>query len=303
MDNIGRHIVAQQNNEHCIRELSAQRQIYSEAKLLFYLQIIIAVPIPIAISFIQVFSSDAAKLSWLFAFYSIVASILEIFIEAEINKKKQTAATIQEQFDCDVLYIPWNKVLVKEKAKPEVVFKSSNKFQSKSNLDRLYNWYSPLLEKVGTNAATLIAQRTNCTYDFSLRKKFNYIILSLALCTLAVTIWATLAIGFSMQTFFSNIALPMLPITLVVIKQIRSNNESLTNLEELREIIESYLENIVHQPNIPVDVIRQVQDKIYCNRTTSPLMPDALYSWLWSELEEAMAFSTQTKIDELRIKP
>ena len=299
MDNIGRHIVIEQNHEQHIRELSAQRQIYSEAKLLFYFQLIIAVPIPILISFIQAFNVGAAKISWLFAFYSIVASIMEIYIELEINKRKRIAATIQEQFDCNVLYIPWNKVLIKELVKPEVVFKKSKKFKVKNDLNRLYNWYSPLLETVKTNAATLIAQRANCTYDFSLRKKFSIIILCLALCTLTATIWATLMIGLTMQSFFSNIALPMLPITLVVIKQLRSNKESLDNLEELRASIESYLESIIHEPNVPVNVIRQIQDRIYCNRTTSPLMPDALYSKLWSELEEVMSFSAQEKINQL----
>src|SRR4051812_28663575 len=123
MNKIGRHIIVEQNKDQHISELSAQRQIYTEAKLLFYLQLVIAVPIPIVISFVQVFDKNAAKLGWLFAFYSVVASILEIYIEAEINRKKQLAATIQEQFDCSVLVIPWNKVLVKEKVMPEIIFK------------------------------------------------------------------------------------------------------------------------------------------------------------------------------------
>lgn len=301
MDNTGQHIVDAQNQPLHFEELCAQRQLYTNAKNYFYFQLVIAVPIPIGIAVAQMFiSTNNHTFSWIFALYGVIASLSEIFFEGIISSLKKTAATVQEQFDVAVLIIDWNAVLIKEKVSPEIIHEYYTKHLKRNDdTNRLYNWYSTKVQSVSTNAATLLCQRTNCTYDFSIRKKFIYLIAGIGFFTLLVILCAANAIGITLPVFFTNVALPILPLTLILIKQFKLNDESIKNLAELQEIIENRLANLGPNEFVPTIVIRQIQDKIFCNRITSPLMPNNLYSILWSKLEIQMDFAIETKINEL----
>jgi hypothetical protein len=303
MDNCGQHIIDTQNEPLHFQELCAQKQIYTDAKSYFYLQLIVAVPIPILIAVLQLFiDKDNQTFNWIFALYGVTGSISELFIESAITKLKKTAATIQEQFDTAVLLISWNNILIQEKVMPETIHKYYIKhLRTHNDYDRLYNWYSLKIQPVRSNAATLICQRTNCTYDFSIRKKFIYIIGGIAIITLGFILIAANAIGINLPVFFTNIALPVLPVTLIIIKQYKLNNESIQNLIDLKELIEHELFVLNIDTNVSPTIIRQIQDKIFSNRTNSPLMPNRLYNKLWSKLEKEMNFAVETKVAELEV--
>lgn len=301
MDSVGQHIVDTQNQQLHLKELCAQKQIYSDAKRYFYLQLIIAVPIPILIAVSQLFiDRDNHTFNWIFALYGVTASIAEIVIENYITKLKRIAATIQEQFDTAVLLIAWNNVLIKEREMPEIIHKYYAKhLKISDNIDRLYNWYSLKIRSIHSNAATLICQRTNCTYDFSIRQKFIFIIGAIGIITLITIVIAANAIGINVPIFFTNIALPILPVTLIIIKQYNLNAESIQNLVDLKELIEQELHDLNSETNVSPNIIRQIQDKIFTNRTNSPLMPNQLYDRLWGKLENEMNFAVETIISEL----
>jgi len=301
MDNFGQHIIDTQNEPLHFQELCAQKQIYTDAKSYFYLQLIVAVPIPILIAVLQLFiDKDNQTFNWIFALYGVTGSIGEVFIESAITKLKKTAATIQEQFDTAVLLISWNNILIQEKVMPETIHKYYTKhLRTHDDYDRLYNWYSLKIQPVRSNAATLICQRTNCTYDFSIRKKFIFIIGGIAIITLGFILIAANAIGINLPVFFTNIALPVLPVTLIIIKQYKLNNESIQNLIDLKELIEHELFVLNIDTNVSPTIIRQIQDKIFSNRTNSPLMPNRLYNKLWSKLETEMNFAVEIKVAEL----
>ena len=94
-------------------------------------------------------------------------------------KLKKLAASIQEKFDTNVLLIDWNKTLLPSKPDDGLILRYYNKYIKKNKLDKLYGWYSNEVLPVKTNIATLLCQRTNCSYDFTLRKRYtNTILLS-----------------------------------------------------------------------------------------------------------------------------
>jgi hypothetical protein len=95
------------------------------------------------------------------------------------------------------------------------------------------------------------------------------------------------------------VILPSIPIFNFTYKEFNTNLESVDNLQKLREIIEQNLNSISINSSVDVEELRRIQDRIYQNRILSPLIPDFIYSFLWSELEDQMNYSVKTKIEEI----
>lgn len=300
MNESGKHIIQEQDSEASLRYLAAQKQLYINGKSTFALQVIIAVPIPIIISIVTpLLSKHEQGIIWIFVLYSIIATFLEFLCEDRSMKLKKLAASIQEKFDTTVLMIDWNKTLLPNKPEDGLIHRYYNKFLKKHKVDELYGWYSNEVQPVNTNIATLLCQRTNCSYDFTLRKRYTNTILILAAFTFFILLLVAGQYGITIPTFISNVVFPSLPIFVLAYKQISSNKEAIDNLKELKDLIENELEKIKINDTIDGLLIRQIQDKIYLKRINSPLLPEWAYNLLRRNLEDEMNFSVKEKVKEL----
>ncbi len=142
-------------------------------------------------------------------------------------------------------------------------------------------------------------QRTNCGYDFTLRKRYTNTILLLAASTFLILLVVAGQYELTVPTFVSNVLFPSLPVFVLAYKQITSNKEAIENLKELKELIENELESLKINDNIDTGLIRQIQDKIYLKRINSPLLPEWAYKFLRQNLEDEMHFSVKEKVKEL----
>jgi hypothetical protein len=301
MNKIGEHIIQEQNSDNSITFLAAQREIYKKGKKIYIFQVVIAVPIPILISLISPFiKNDEYNVLWLLALYTILATFIELFCEGKTSKLKNLAASIQEKFDTNVLYINWNKMLIPQKPDHELIFRYYNKYIKRNTLDDLYGWYSNEILAVDTNIATLLCQRTSCNYDFALRERYSKNMLLLACFTFLFLFILAGHFEITISQFILNVLLPLLPVLVLVSKQISSNKEAIENLKELKELIEDKLAIVKIGDAIDNHLLRQIQDKIYLHRINSPLLPECLYNMMRRESEGAMNFSIEQKINELK---
>ncbi|TEB09083.1 S-4TM family putative pore-forming effector [Pelotomaculum propionicicum] len=121
-------IAIRQNEEKSIRLLVAQRQLYSTAKFIRGVRILIAILIaalgPLLVNY-QEIKPYLALLAWWVVIDQHLLSTWEI-------KTIETAAAIQEEFDIYVLGIP-EKARI-GKIAPEVVFQANEKFRGKPEL-------------------------------------------------------------------------------------------------------------------------------------------------------------------------
>ena len=234
-------------------------------------------------------------------FYSLqyIATFLELFLESNTCQLKKLAASIQETFDCSVLLINWNTTLIPKKPDLEIIFRYYKKYLKRNNADNLYGWYSNKVEIVKTNIATLICQRTNCNYDFSLRTRYSNSVLILAILTFTILLIICGFFEVTLTSFITSVLFPSLPVFALAFKQITSNKEAIKNLTELQYLIENELGKIKINDSIDDHLIRQIQDKIYLKRINSPLLPEWTYNFLRLRLEEEMHFSVEEKISEL----
>jgi len=219
MTEFGKHLLQEQDTERSIRCLAAQKQLYISGKSTFAFQVLIAVPLPIAISILTPILSKADQdVIWIFVLYSVTATFLELFCEDKAMKLKKLAASVQEKFDTMVLLIDWNKTLLPRKPDDGMILRYYNKFVKRHKLEDLYGWYSDEVQPVKTNVATLLCQRTNSSYDFTLRKRYAATILLLAVFTFFMLLIIAVQYAITIPTFILSVLFPSLLVLLLVYK-------------------------------------------------------------------------------------
>src|SRR5690606_36628514 len=108
-------------------------------------------------------------------------------------------------------------------------------------VDKVTNWYSLAVKKVDTNVASLLCQRTNITYDFSVRKRYKYLIYVISAITFIILLFIAVIDDLTLKGFLIEVILPSIPVVMFAYKEINSNTESIDNLNHLRNLIESSL--------------------------------------------------------------
>src|SRR6187549_3528004 len=99
-----------QNQPLQIRRLEAQRQMYSSAKKVFLIQVVLSGPVAVGSALLVL--SDPTLKSFV-AFWGISVALLDLLILTPWQKRlREVAARIQETFDCDVLKLTWNEIKV-----------------------------------------------------------------------------------------------------------------------------------------------------------------------------------------------
>ncbi|MEQ8419987.1 MAG: S-4TM family putative pore-forming effector [Arenibacter algicola] len=156
------------------------------------------------------------------------------------------------------------------------------------------------IKKVATNVASLLCQRMNITYDFSVRKRYKYLVYLISSITFAILLIIALMNDLSLQGFLIEVILPSIPVFMFAYKEINSNTESIDNLNHLRNLIESTLTKTNIDDNIDKEHLRNIQDRIYNNRLLSPMIPDFIYNFLRPKLEDEMNYSMEERIKILR---
>ena len=299
--NKGKDILNKQNLEINIDKLLAQRRLYLNAKKVNYLLISISVFIPIIISLVTNFTILVINdKNWIYVLFTVIAIVLEKVFEIYIDRCKKTAASIQENFDTTIFQLSENELLNTTFVDSDIIRKYSRKDKNNNKkVEKVTNWYSKEIENINTNVAILFCQRMNICYDQNIKKKYNILLIILSILTFFILLGFSLFNNFSLMKFMIEVILPSIPIFSFTYQEFNTNLESVDNLQKLREIIEQNLNSISINNSINVEELRRIQDRIYQNRILSPLIPDFIYRYLWSELEDQMNYSVKTKITEI----
>lgn len=273
MDN-GSLILAGQNEAEALQLLAAQRQLYSEEKQLLLVQVVLALGVSLiaftVVSMLPQYTSQANAIAFL------VAVIDSFLIQYLLGGKKKSAAKIQELFDCNLLQLPWN---AGQKPVPEVSIAAADRHPT-ANKASLENWYLGKLAEVPFSVARIVCQMTNVSYDAAIRKQYA-IFLGFALGTLLLV---SLLLGICCATpadkLFSGILFPFLPGISFIALQIKEHVQAISRLKSLREEADrvwSLCKDKQPEDDALTTASRQLQDKIFENRSESATVFDAVY--------------------------
>lgn len=280
------NIVELQNKPENIKMLKAMRHLYSKVGVLTNYYFIFCVLVPIVISFAKPFisSDDYQVLFHSMIAYNLLSLIVGLWLECEIKKERVLAAKIQQQFDCNVFELQWNKYTFG--AQPSLEDINSN--VKSSNDEDFINWYDREVDTVDRMLAVIICQRINLTYDVALRKKFlSYITLICSIIFIAIMVVAFCE-NEGLRTTIVFVAVPLIPIIRWFFSTRKANSDNMEKCERIKKIIDDYLEEYRNNGIVFNDIdLCEIQNCIYEHRKTAFKIPDFIYNKMRSKQEEA----------------
>ncbi|HAS46692.1 MAG TPA: hypothetical protein DCS93_39780 [Microscillaceae bacterium] len=306
MISIGEQILEKENKLANIAKLAAMREVYARGKdwiLVYTILALIGVLILAPCGFIlkRLYAID---ISWLVALYGITLFALDTFIiKRQIKLLKTKAASIQEQFDCEVLIMGWNKMLFSKKPEDTDVPKYSEfrikRMKGKKKLDKFKNWYKEPIKKVAGNSAKLICQRSNIAYDMEVRNSFLKSVLIVSWGIFILLAVLAFLMELSIGSFIINAVSPFLPIFSITTKWHYEQKDTIQTLKDIKNVVENEWDFVISTVTEPDDTtIRQIQDRIHLHRKTSPLVPDIIYDMLRNKNEKYILHSVNEQVQE-----
>lgn len=307
------NISIRQNDPKNIKRLAAQRQIYSDIKFWMIFIFVAGVVLPIIVSFAAFFINNDF-FSTKFGFEKIdigyipvfIGIITTIYVELHSNflkTWKEDAAKIQEDFDIDVFNLQWEDTNVGSKPDSGLILKKAKKFNKKNpSYNGFLNWYTVKAASFIYPKSIAFCQQQNLFWDSSLRKNIVFY----SKITLTIIVFIVLILGivndFTFRGLLTNVISLLLPICLFFYKIITEHNETIKEMERLRDInnqlVESILSNSLSSDEI-LNKCRQLQTAIYIHRKSARPIPNWLHKITRDDQEEESDDRMQQYLDRI----
>lgn len=266
--------------------LKAQRVIYANAKKIYRWQLTITIVVVIMLNAVKLTQKSFTNidLTPYIALISVSITLFDLlFLTGYLSKFKSNGAKVQELFDCNVYNMEWNETNSGDKPENWVIEEAEKKYIYNPKAP-LSNWYHIELDNLNQEEAILRCQETNLEYDRKLRYHFKNDCLIACLALVIVSFASATIINSSLQGYLTNFIAPTLPLIVILIKLVIDNNKAVKSLEEVRKAARK-LRNSSDIPSM--FQLRQVQDKLYCSRKDSSLIPENYYQYRRSKLEQS----------------
>ena len=281
-----------QNDPFNLKYLKAQRMLYAKAKQVFGFQIFITVILSVVFSFMKLIPKETLEidLNAYIALASVIIGFLDVLIfNAYVSRLRTNGAKAQEVFDCNLFRLDWNTPISGAKPEKDIIEEHAEKYihDAKAPIE---NWYDINLEGLSQGRAVLMCQETNLFYDGKLRDHFKSANIATCIAVFILSFIIALIADIKMSEYFVTVLLPIFPILLLTLKIIMENRKSLNASTELKKIV-IQMKSREQEPSLTE--LRQIQDKIFCSRKDSSLVPDWYYKWRRDRLEKAMKANAQ----------
>jgi hypothetical protein len=266
--------------------LKAQRVIYANAKKIYRWQLTITIVVVVILNFVKLIQKDFTQidLTPYIALVSVTLTLIDLlFLTGYLSKFKTNGAKVQELFDCHVYNMEWNETNSGDKPENWVIAEAEKKYVH-NPIAPLTNWYHIDLDGLSHEEAILRCQETNLEYDRKLRYHFKNDCTIICIAVVLSSFIGATIINASLQGYLTNFIAPSLPLIVILIKLILDNQKAVKSLEEVRKAARK-LRNAGSMPSM--NQLRQVQDKLYCSRKESVLIPENYYLYRRPKLEQS----------------
>ncbi len=264
-----------QNRPESLAKLAAQRLLYRRAKwarnLGFFLVILVGI---LAISDLVV---ENITFSYIVTFVAMVTWFLcQTVLKNWENFVKKEAATIQEEFDCFVLDLPWPEHKGIKHPTPDRINQLASTARNAPKVSaKLMDWYTPDAIPNDLALAKVYCQRMNCWWDVNLRRKWKTGLIVVSWCFVMLTVLVSAVTGLTVVELIALVASNLR----VLAWGINEFREQSTTIEHI-DGIHRYLSSFSGEKPISPSEIRHVQDEIFEHRCSNPPVPDWFY---WRE--------------------
>jgi hypothetical protein len=263
------NIQERQNLPESLDKLAAQRLLYRRAKLVRN----VAMLTVLCIAILALIGSVVQNKD--FSYGVTVAALFTWFLdqfflkEAEAKNKKE-AATIQEDFDCTVLDIPWpNHKRVKWPTRDRINQLALEANKNPEIVRKLNDWYTPSAIPEGEVNAKIHCQRMNCWWDVDLRKRWRTVLAIAFWVFIMIAILFAVVSGITVAKFVALVA-SGLRILAWGIGELKAQDSAIKNVQEIHEMLDKAGEKSKSSSS----QIRCFQDEIFEHRRTNSPVPE-----------------------------
>ena len=283
MGEVMRRVIRErQNSKRSLDRLAAQRLLYQKVKtaenwrLVLILLVAIVLIIGLALGFGPF--SQVATMVIVFSWF-----VDQVVLVRWSGRMKEEAATIQEDFDCFVLDMPWPEHLgvalpTKDRVK-ELANKASRQGMSYKQLEDWYPWENT---PTGPVAARLHCQRANCRWDSRLRGEWVFRVKFVVSALIVVGVLVGAIVGVTLVEVVLGVAAGIRLLAWFFVEQ-RAQSVALKRIQDLH----GYLSRAgTDSSTMTLCDVRLVQAAIFEHRRTCPTVPDWFYKIRRTAYEE-----------------
>ena len=284
-------IQERQNQPESLAKLAAQRLLYRYAKWIRTIGIALILGVAI-LGFAASVVGDQG-----FSHFVLLAVLITWFLDQQVLKRKESefkteAATIQEDFDCFVLDLPWPahkgiQLPTSDRVK-QLVSRATSKRKISEGLD---DWYPPSSIPEDPILSKIHCQRMNCWWDVSLRRRWSKVLKVsfwiFSVSVLCLSVLTGITVAKLVAIIASNIR---------VLAWGRGEIKDQAETSERIDGIHRHLSSFTDEKLPSLADIRSVQDEIFEHRRSNSPVPDWFYWWKrdGQELEAAEPYSKET---------
>jgi hypothetical protein len=283
------NIIQMQNQSDQLQMLAAQRNLYSTAKWIIGLQMILSGLIAVGASVLAIWNPEVKGYVIL---WGITVLIFDQMVFNPYQKKlRENAAKIQELFDCTVLGLLWNEIKVGKRPDAELIYEHEQKYRlSGESIEPLKNWYPVSIESVPHELGAVICQRANVYWDSKLRRKYAATVFIVALTVTAILVWVAFHKSISLLNMIAFVAMPMTSAYVLAHRQITEHREAAERLDKLKEHSDKlFAEAIGGASTSDIKAkSRILQDEIFDGRKRNPPIFDFIFKMLRPQSEPEM---------------
>jgi hypothetical protein len=295
------NIATLQNEPRQLQRLAAQRQLYSTAKRIFGIQLVLGGPVAIGWSLLVVVLPELTGLA---AVWGALVSFSDVLWLTPWQKRlRERAARIQEAFDCDVLQLPWNDIKVGKRPDPELVKEQADKYEDgHSGLPPLTDWYAPVVSELPLEVGRVICQRANCWWDSKQRRRYATWVIASVIIMMLLMVGLGFIGGLTVEKLFLAILLPLSPALLLGVRQFLDQTEAANRLDRLKDHAESLWSESCNGAarSRLANKCRALQDEIFENRKRSPLVFDWIFRKLRNDYDAQMNHGAKELAEEAK---
>lgn len=293
-------IVQKQEFPENIELLAAQRNLYSRAKNIVGLQIMLSVPVAICAAITTIVKPE---LKGYMALWGILVVVFDLFVFTPwVKKLRDSAARIQELFDTKVMGLDWNEISVGKKPEPELVHEEARKHGLKEeDIAGLRRWYPVIIDEVPEIFGIIISQRSNVWWDCKMRRKYALFIRVFLVCIALGLVGYGLYEKKDMFEFLAYIVAPLASTYVLGYRQMMEHGDAADRLDKLRELAEKIWADAKSGKDAASlkQKCRALQDQIFDHRKKNPPIFDFLFKWFRDGNEALMNKGAKTLIAEL----
>jgi len=287
-----------QNTEPFLRLLRARQQTYRRAERAQIAQILLTVALPLAGSIIALLFPAARPAVGMAGF--LVTFFDVALLDRYQRQQLRTAARISEQFDCELLEIPWNKFVAGSRVAPEVVEEAARTW--KPGDAKLINWYPAAVDKAPMHLARILCQLANLWYDSTLRRRYSTYVMWFVILIAFIELAIGVAANLSMSDLVLSVMSPMAPVVVWSLREMHRQRDTAEAIEAIRSNAEALWDKAKSGGCDDRECAlqaREFQNAIFSRRSANPMIFPFLYEIWRPGMEESMERGAEARLAEI----